>query len=135
MGSPRELGLRRALPCRARRSPDTSAPRRPPDRRTPADRVVFRGADRGGTHGSRVRFGGATAMAGVVVVGNGGHARSCMDAWDPASDLKPAGYVGPATGDVLGLPYLGSDDDLAALFASGLSHTFVALGSNAERQS
>jgi len=74
-------------------------------------------------------------MAGVVIVGNGGHARSCLDAWDPAPELTPVGNVGPAVGDVLGLPYLGTDDDLPALFASGLSHAFVALGSNAARES
>lgn len=73
-------------------------------------------------------------MGGVVVVGNGGHARACLDAWDPAPALTPAGYVGPASGDVLGLPYLGSDDALAALFASGITHAFVALGSNAARR-
>lgn len=66
----------------------------------------------------------------VVVVGNGGHARACLDAWDAASGLEPVGYVAPDSGDVLGLPHLGSDDDLAALAADGLRLAFVALGSN-----
>jgi sugar O-acyltransferase (sialic acid O-acetyltransferase NeuD family) len=74
-------------------------------------------------------------MAGVVIVGNGGHARSCVDAWTAAPDLTPVGVVGPSAADVLGLPYLGTDDDLPALLASGVSHAFVALGSNAARAS
>jgi len=72
-------------------------------------------------------------MDRVVIVGNGGHARACLDAWDPAPDLAPAGYVGPATGDVLGLEYLGDDDRLPLLLASGLDRAFVALGSNTVR--
>lgn len=73
-------------------------------------------------------------MGRVVIVGNGGHARACLDAWDAASELTPAGYVGPAAGDVLGLPYLGVDDDLPALVASGLRLAFVALGANGVRR-
>src|SRR5665647_3710306 len=69
-------------------------------------------------------------MHGVVIVGNGGHARACLDAWDPSPELVPIGYVGPAEGDVLGLAYLGDDDRLAGLAASGLVHAFVALGSS-----
>lgn len=69
-------------------------------------------------------------MHRVVIVGNGGHARACLDAWDPSSELVPVGYVGPAEGDVLGLSYLGDDDGLAGLAASGLVHAFVALGAS-----
>ncbi len=70
----------------------------------------------------------------VVIVGNGGHARACLDAWDPASGMDPAGYVGPEPGDVLDLEYLGTDDDLPRLVAGGISHCFVALGSNLLRE-
>jgi UDP-perosamine 4-acetyltransferase len=72
-------------------------------------------------------------MGRVVIVGNGGHARACLDAWDPSPDLAPAGYVGPERGDVLGLEYLGDDDTLPALAESGLDRAFVALGSNTLR--
>jgi len=72
-------------------------------------------------------------MGGVLIVGNGGHARACMDAWDPSPDLVPAGCVGPEPGDVLGLEYLGDDDMLPALAESGLDRAFVALGSNSVR--
>jgi UDP-perosamine 4-acetyltransferase len=73
------------------------------------------------------------AIGRVVILGNGGHARACLDAWDPSPELAPAGYVGPAPGDVLGLEYLGDDDALGALTASGLRLAFVALGSNTVR--
>jgi sugar O-acyltransferase (sialic acid O-acetyltransferase NeuD family) len=69
----------------------------------------------------------------AVIIGNGGHARACIDAWDTTSAIVPVGYVGPAAGDVLGLSYLGTDDDLPTLFASGITHAFVALGSNRVR--
>ena len=72
-------------------------------------------------------------MAAIVIVGNGGHARACLDAWDPAPEFVPAGYVGPDRGDVLGLDYLGTDDMLPALVESGLGRAFVALGSNSLR--
>ena len=72
-------------------------------------------------------------MDRVVIVGNGGHARACLDAWDPAPDLTPAGCVGPTPAEVLGLAYLGDDDQLPALAAAGLDRAFVALGSNAVR--
>ena len=50
-------------------------------------------------------------MAGrVVIIGNGGHARACLDAWDTDPEHAPAGYVGPTEGDVMGLPRLGGDD-------------------------
>lgn len=72
-------------------------------------------------------------MSRVVIVGNGGHARACLDAWTTDPELTPAGYLGPEPGDVLGLPYLGPDDSLAGLVADGLDLAFVALGSNRVR--
>ena len=72
-------------------------------------------------------------MSDVLIIGNGGHARACVDALSPSSDLAPVGYVGPQPGDVLGLPYLGDDAQLPALAESGLGRAFVALGDNAIR--
>lgn len=68
-------------------------------------------------------------MAGVVIVGNGGHARACLDAWPSDPDLDAVGYVGPEPGDVLGLSYLGDDDALPRLADEGYTRAFVALGS------
>lgn len=75
-----------------------------------------------------------TAAEGVVLIGTGGHARSVVDAWDPSAPLQPVGCVGPDHVDVLGLPWLGSDDDLQALAASGLRHAVVAIGDNRVRR-
>jgi len=69
----------------------------------------------------------------VVIVGNGGHARACLDAWDQSPDLTPIGYLGPEPTDVLGLTYLGDDNELPRLAESGLSKAFVALGPNGLR--
>jgi UDP-perosamine 4-acetyltransferase len=68
------------------------------------------------------------AAAGVVVIGNGGHARSCVDAWPEDAALRPVGCTGPDADEHGELPYLGTDDDLEALHRSGLRHAFVALG-------
>lgn len=70
-------------------------------------------------------------MTRVAIVGNGGHARACIDAWDPSVELL--GYLAPETGDVLGLARLGDDDLLEDLTESGTDTVFVALGSNALR--
>jgi UDP-perosamine 4-acetyltransferase len=69
----------------------------------------------------------------VVILGNGGHARACLDAWGP-QDLVPVGYVAPETGDVLGLDHLGDDRSLAGLVERGIDGAFVALGDNDVRR-
>lgn len=79
------------------------------------------------------RHGGDDDVARVVIVGNGGHARACVDAWNLSAGLPLAGYVGPEPGDVLGLDHLGNDDALPRLAAAGITHAFVALGSNVVR--
>jgi len=71
-----------------------------------------------------------TATGGVVVVGTGGHARSVVDAWDPDAPLQPVGCLGPEHVDVLGVPWVGSDDDLTGLAARGIHHVVVAVGDN-----
>lgn len=73
-------------------------------------------------------------MVRVVIVGNGGHARACLDAWPTDGATEVVGYVGPEKGDVLGLPYLGTDDDLPALASDGIDGAFVALGANRVRR-
>jgi UDP-perosamine 4-acetyltransferase len=73
-------------------------------------------------------------MARVVIVGNGGHARACVDAWPVEQIGDVVGYVGPESADVLGLPYLGTDDELPRLAGSDADEAFVALGSNRVRR-
>ena len=74
-----------------------------------------------------------TSALRVVIVGNGGHARACLDAWGPPH-LRPIGYVGPEPGDVLGLPHLGGDEDLDRLASGEADAAFVALGDNRSRE-
>src|SRR5262245_10171202 len=70
----------------------------------------------------------------VVIVGNGGHSRSCIDAWDPASPFQPVGCTGSHDSEHGELSYLGTDDVLPELRERGVRHAFVALGANALRE-
>jgi UDP-perosamine 4-acetyltransferase len=70
----------------------------------------------------------------VVVIGNGGHSRSCVDAWSTTSSLQPIGCTGPNPSEVSEIPYLGTDDALPDLLAQGHNHAFVALGSSRARE-
>jgi UDP-perosamine 4-acetyltransferase len=71
---------------------------------------------------------GLTAR-GVVVIGNGGHARSCIDAWSTSTPHQPIGCTGHDPAEHGEVPYLGQDDVLPRLVASGVSRAFVAIGS------
>lgn len=54
----------------------------------------------------------------LVIVGAGGHARACLDVLEAEGRWQVAGFVGRADEvgtTVLGLPVLGTDDDLDAL--------------------
>lgn len=64
----------------------------------------------------------------VVVIGNGGHSRSCVDASDPASDFELIGCIGESADSRSELPYLGTDDALPGLLSRGVRHVFVAVG-------
>jgi len=73
--------------------------------------------------------------APVIVMGAGGHAKVIIDMLIDRNDCRLAGCVTNETGaaDLLGLPRLGNDDDLARLLASGLGRVFVAIGDNRVR--
>ncbi|MDQ1483993.1 MAG: hypothetical protein QOF35_2069 [Actinomycetota bacterium] len=73
-------------------------------------------------------------MSGVVVIGNGGHARSCVDAWSATSSFQPIGCTGPNPAEVSEIPYLGTDDVLPQLLAQGHRRFFVALGNASPRE-
>ena len=71
---------------------------------------------------------------GIVVIGNGGHSRSCIDAWSATSALQPIGCTGPNPAEVSEIPYLGTDDALPDLLAQGYGRVFVALGGSQRRE-
>ncbi len=67
----------------------------------------------------------------VVIIGSGGHAKVIADILEANAEYAIAGFTSPSPDDALyGYPHLGSDDQLSRIFASGILHAFVAIGSN-----
>jgi len=59
-------------------------------------------------------------MNEVVLIGTGGHCRSCIDVIEAAGSLKVAGVVGADDSDpqrVFGYPFLGTDSNMGSVFA------------------
>jgi len=69
----------------------------------------------------------------LLVVGAGGHARSVVDIALQTGDYELVGCIDSQPGDVLGVPVIGSDDDLDVLRSSGIKHIFIAVGHNHRR--
>jgi UDP-perosamine 4-acetyltransferase len=71
-----------------------------------------------------------------VVLGAGGHAKVILDLLEQRAEVDIVGCTCGDTGgrDILGYPVLGADEALPALFASGVSCGFVALGDNELRR-
>lgn len=75
-------------------------------------------------------------MNPIVVVGAGGHAKVVIEAIRASAVFQVAGVVDPRpVGDVLGAPWLGSDETLPSLQAQGIGHAVVAIGDNRLRES
>lgn len=72
-------------------------------------------------------------MTEAIVLGTGGHARSCLDVL-ATTNFVVRGCVGDPPGGPLQADYLGDDDLLPALLASGTTAAFVAVGDNRVRQ-
>lgn len=71
---------------------------------------------------------------GVVVIGNGGHARACIDAWDAASPWQPVGCTGLDPAEPSEVLYLGTDAALSSMLAQGHRRVFVAIGGSELRE-
>jgi sugar O-acyltransferase (sialic acid O-acetyltransferase NeuD family) len=74
--------------------------------------------------------GGRIIDASIVLIGAGGHARSCIDVIEQHGGYRIAGLVGrieEVGADVLGHAVIGIDDDLSAL-AAKFSVALVAVG-------
>ncbi|MGI6153104.1 MAG: acetyltransferase [Christensenellaceae bacterium] len=69
----------------------------------------------------------------TVLIGGGGHARSVMDIALGLSEFEICGIIDTNKAEVLGISVIGTDEDLAAIFDSGIRHAFVALGNNSMR--
>jgi UDP-perosamine 4-acetyltransferase len=72
----------------------------------------------------------------IVVVGAGNHAKVVLEALWAMSAFEVVGLTDPDTSarHVLGAPVLGGDELLPELFAQGVTHAVVAVGSNLRRE-
>jgi sugar O-acyltransferase (sialic acid O-acetyltransferase NeuD family) len=65
----------------------------------------------------------------IVLIGGGGHCRSCIDVIEAEGRYRIAGILDPArSGSMLGYPLLGGDELLESLLADGVSHALVTVG-------
>jgi sugar O-acyltransferase (sialic acid O-acetyltransferase NeuD family) len=67
----------------------------------------------------------------LILVGGGGHCRSCIDVIELCGEFRIAGIVDnelPKFQTVMGYPVIGADDDLAYLKAQGISHALITVG-------
>ena len=74
--------------------------------------------------------------APIVVIGDGGHAKVVIEVLESTGEFEIRGCTAAPgrQGELHGYPILGADDLLPGLLRSGVTHAFVALGSNAERK-
>ena len=74
---------------------------------------------------------GVVYMVRIILIGSGGHARSVADSILQSKQYEIAGYIERAdiegTG-ALGIPVLGTDSDLEAIFDAGINTAFVTIG-------
>ena len=65
----------------------------------------------------------------LLLIGGGGHCRSVLDCVLSTGKYKEIGIVDNDTSiPVLGIPIIGTDDDLSKLFSAGWTDTFVSIG-------
>lgn len=69
-------------------------------------------------------------MEQILVLGNGGHARSLIDILERENHYKIAGYVVNDNMDNCNLDYpvIGTDDDLIKLYQSGIENAALGIG-------
>jgi len=75
------------------------------------------------------------AVSGVIIVGDGGHAKVIIDIFLDAG-IQPSGCTGldPCRRNLLGVEIIGGDDQLPRLFAAGARQAFIAIGDNRKRR-
>ena len=73
-------------------------------------------------------------LESVLVVGAGDHAKVVIELIAEAAQYRVVGLVdNKKSGPVLGIPVVGTDDDLPRLRGSGLVRAFAAIGDNERR--
>jgi UDP-perosamine 4-acetyltransferase len=75
-------------------------------------------------------------MRRIVITGAGGHAKVVIETIRATNAFEIAGVIDPKppSQNLLGVPWLGPDESLPALWAQGIQCAAVALGSNRLRQ-
>ncbi|UTY38121.1 hypothetical protein NMU03_10510 [Allocoprobacillus halotolerans] len=70
-------------------------------------------------------------MKKLVLVGGGGHCKSVIDALDKKKfdDIVILDPAFPHLKEVLGIPVVGNDDYLEALYSQGYHYAFITVGS------
>ncbi|MCX6605205.1 MAG: hypothetical protein NTV52_16625 [Acidobacteria bacterium] len=67
----------------------------------------------------------------LVIIGSGGHAKVIVEIFEETAAFDIAGYTSLSSAlPLFHYPYLGDDDALPAILASGVTHAFPAIGSN-----
>lgn len=70
-------------------------------------------------------------MEPLLLIGGGGHCRVIIDALQASARFEIVGIldVSASGGDVMGVPVIGTDEDLARVRAEGVASAFIAVGS------
>lgn len=70
-------------------------------------------------------------MKKIILAGAGGHSKVIIDAIRKSGEYAIYGIVDPAVKDkkILGVPVVGTDIDLSAIFKKGIKYAFISVGS------
>lgn len=65
----------------------------------------------------------------IILIGMGGHAHSIIDSIQNNNEYDIVGYIDKVDrGNYIGIDYLGGDEKLAELYASGITNAIVSVG-------
>lgn len=74
-------------------------------------------------------------MKRIIIAGAGAHCKVTLDILLDSGEYEPAGLLDEQTDrTVLGIPIIGTDNDLTQLYMQGIRYGFVAVGDNAIRK-
>lgn len=73
-------------------------------------------------------------MRDIVIAGAGAHCKVVLDILLESGEYRPVGLLDARPGEVLGVPVIGTDEMLDALFAQGVRCAFAAVGDNRVRE-
>ncbi len=65
----------------------------------------------------------------LLLVGGGGHCHSVLDSIIALNEYNDIGIVDSAAGPYLGIPVIGTDEDIPKLIAAGWTDAFITVGS------